>query len=260
LKKSGILVTPMQLNEYDKMFAFENDYWWYRGLHELVESRIGMIRLGRNLTIFDAGCGTGRCAQILETYGTVEGIDYSPAAIDYCKRRGLKHCRVGDLNEWQPTGDRYDVIVSLDVLCCEGIRDDGQILGKFYHALRTKGLLILNLPAFPLLRRIHDAAVSVARRYRKGNVVRDLRRLGFTVTYAGYRLPFLFFIMVAKKVSEKMMRRTTIESDLTLLPSWMNLTFLNLHRLENGLINRGMRFPFGGSLFLVVEKIGGMTS
>ena len=91
---------PMQLNEYNKMFAFENDYWWYRGLQELVESRIRMIRIGRRLTILDAGCGTGRCAPVLEPYGTVEVIDYSPAAVDYCESRGLKNCRVGDLNEW----------------------------------------------------------------------------------------------------------------------------------------------------------------
>ena len=84
----------MQLNEYDKMFAFENDYWWYRGLQELVESRIRMIRIGKRLTSLDAGCGTGRCAQVLEPYGTVEVIDYSPAAVDYCESRGLKNCPV----------------------------------------------------------------------------------------------------------------------------------------------------------------------
>jgi len=250
----------MQLNEYDKMFAFENDYWWYRGLHELVESRMRMIRLGRRLMIFDAGCGTGRCAQILEPHGTVEGIDYSAAAIDYCKRRGLTNCRVGDLNDWQPAGDRYDVIVSLDVLCCEGIRDDGEVLDKFYHALTKNGVLILNLPAFPLLRRIHDAAVSVVRRYRKGNVVRDLSRLGFRVVYAGYRLPVLFVIMLAKKVSEKVLKQKAIQSDLTPLPPWINRSLLTLHRLENGLVNRGVRFPFGGSLFLVAEKSGSVPS
>lgn len=250
----------MQLNEYDKMFAFENDYWWYRGLHELVESRMRMIRLGRHLTILDAGCGTGRCAQVLEPHGTVEGIDYSPAAIDYCERRGLKHCRVGDLNEWQPAADVYDVIVSLDVLCCEAIRDDYEVLEKFYYALRRNGVLILNLPAFSLLRRIHDAAVSIVRRYQKGHVVRELRRLGFKVSYAGYRLPLLFFVMLAKKVSEEVMGRRTIQSDLTPLPSWINRSLLAFHRLENALINRGVRFPFGGSLFLVVEKTGGMPS
>ena len=90
----------MQLNEYDKMSAFEIDYWRYRGLHELVESRIRMIRIERRLTILDAGCGTGRCAQVLEPYGTVEGIEYSPVAADYCESRGLKNCRVCDLNEW----------------------------------------------------------------------------------------------------------------------------------------------------------------
>ncbi len=248
----------MQLNEYDKMYALENDYWWYRGLHELVESCVGTIRLRRKLTIFDAGCGTGRCAQILEAYGTVEGIDYSPTAINYCKRRGLKNCRVGDLNEWQPEGDLYDIIVSLDVLCCEGIRDDGEILEKFYHALRRNGVLILNLPAFSFLRRIHDTAVFTVRRYRKRNVVRGLRSLGFKVIYAGYRLPLLFFIMLAKKVSERVLKKQAIQSDLTPLPSWINRSLLTLHRLENGLINRGTRFPFGGSLFLVVEKTGGV--
>jgi hypothetical protein len=66
--------------------------------------------------------------------------------------------------------------------------------------------------------------------------------------------------MLAKKVSEKVFKREAIQSDLTPLPSWINRSLLTLHRLENGLINRGVRFPVGGSLFLVAEKTRGMRS
>ncbi len=48
-----------------------------------------------NGRVLDVGCGAGRVALYLQEKGLeVLGIDNSPLAIDVCKRRGLKKCRV----------------------------------------------------------------------------------------------------------------------------------------------------------------------
>ena len=244
----------MNKNEYDRMFRFEDWYWWYQGLHALVQAVIREAAQSGPLSILDAGCGTGRMLEMIGDYGRAEGFDFSADAIEWCRHRDLPDCRQMDLNRWEPEAGRWDVIVSLDVLCCEGVEDDRAVLEKFYRALAAGGILILNLPAFPLLRRTHDAAVSSVRRYRRKRVIRELESLGFGIRYAGYRLPPLFAFLLIKKTIEKIFRPGQLESDLRPLPSVLNRMLFGYHRLENGLIRRGIRFPFGSSLFLIAAK------
>jgi SAM-dependent methyltransferase len=244
----------MERNEYEKMFQFENWYWWYRGLHELVCSQVQRFKTDQAPAILDAGCGTGRMIELLGVYGHIEGFDFSAAAIEYCRQRGLRDCRTLDLNEWDPEADRWDIIISLDVICCSGIHDDRIILEKFRRALVENGILIMNLPAFWLLRRAHDRAVSSVRRYHKKDLVGELAALGFRVPYAGYRLPPLFVVIWLKKMVEKISKPQKIESDLRPLPRLLNDLLVGYHRMENTLIRWGVRFPFGSSLFVVAVK------
>ncbi len=243
----------MDENEYTKMFDFENDYWWYRGMHELVRHFVQRAPGGPGRRILDAGCGSGRMLELLRDQGRGEGVDYSAQAIELSRSRGLERVRVADLNEWRGETDAYDVIVSLDVICTSGIRDEGEVLAEFHHALRPGGWLILNLPAFRLLRREHDVAVSGARRYRRGETIAQLRRVGFRPQRAGYRLPLLFLVILLRKLLH---RRHTgpAESDLRPLPAWCNRLLLAGHRLDNRLFAAGLPMPFGSSLFVVCRK------
>lgn len=248
----------MEKNEYEKMFRFENDYWWYRGLHELVlhyveKQKAGKSRQSEPLKIFDAGCGTGRMLELLNRYGTAAGIDYSEEAIALCKKRGLENARIGDLNTWDAPWDSYDIIVSNDVIYISMIEDDMAVVEKFHRALKRDGLLILNLPAFEALRRRHDIAVSGKRRYRKKKTLRQLKEIGFVPVYAGYRLPLLFLVMLAQKHLLDRFRKGEAVSDLKPLPSFINRLLLRLIRLENKMITAGLTLPFGSSLFLVVS-------
>ena len=244
----------MKKGEYERMFQFENWYWWYQGLHALVQTVVQSFASDGPLSILDAGCGTGRMLEMIGDYCRTEGFDSSVDAIEWCRNRDLSHCRQIDLNRWEPESGRWDVIISLDVLCCEGVQDDHAVLGKFHRALAAGGSLILNLPAFPFLRRNHDVAVSSVRRYRRKKVTRELEALGFRIRYAGYRLPLLFAFLLIKKPIERMLHPGRLESDLRPLSSSLNRLLFGYHRLENSLIRRGIRFPFGSSLFLIAAK------
>ncbi len=243
----------MDAIEYQKMYEFENNYWWYSGLHDLVVHYVRTSAGGMQRRVFDAGCGTGRTLERIAGLGRVQGVDYSEQAVELCRSRGLGRVAVADLNNWQGEADSFDVVVSLDVICTEGIADDQKLLSEFHRILVPGGRLILNLPAFWLLRRRHDLAVSGLRRYRKKEMVRALHALGFKIERAGYRLPLLFIIILILKLFEG--RKTgPAESDLKPLPGWLNSLLRLGHRLDNLLFRLCLSLPFGSSLFVVCRK------
>jgi SAM-dependent methyltransferase len=246
----------MENHEYQLMYEFENGYWWYQALHELVLHHVqrfdrARTERKRRLRVFDAGCGTGRLMELLNPIAEVEGIDYSEEAIRLCKRRGLARAEQGDLNTWSPADSAYDVVISNDVICTSGVRDDKEAMRKFHHALRPGGLLILNLPSFELLRRRHDEAVCTVRRYRRDAALRTLREIGFSPVCATYRLPALFCFLLLQKHLVERFKRSRADSDLKPIPAWLNAVMYGFNRAENALLKAGLSLPFGSSLFLV---------
>lgn len=244
------------------MFVFESDYWWYRGLHELVEYYVNKVRKQKQqnheenpIRIFDAGCGTGRLMELLSKHGTVTGIDYAEEAVTFCRQRGIPNVSVADLNQWRPEPGAYHIVVSNDVLCNSGVEDDAAVIEKFNEALVPGGHLILNLPAFKCLCRKHDIAVFGKRRYRKKKTTAMLKEMGFDVVAANYRLPALFLVIILQKyLIESFQKDTEATSDLKTIPKGINKLLLFLNRIENRIIRMGIPQFFGSSLFLVCRK------
>jgi 2-polyprenyl-3-methyl-5-hydroxy-6-metoxy-1,4-benzoquinol methylase len=243
----------MKKEEYKRMFVLEKDYWWYRGLHELVLKIIKNYSNSNKITLFDAGCGTGIMMELLNKFGKVDGIDYSVEAIKFSEKRGLKNIKVENLNNWNKKGKLYDVIICLDVLYHSGIKDDIETIRNFYSSLNNNGLLILNNPAFNVLRRSHDDVVFTKRRYRKSITIKKMKSIGFDIETATYRLPFLFFVILIRKTLNKFFTNK-VDSDLVSIPNYINKLFLFINRIENKLIVSGINMPFGSSLFIVARK------
>jgi len=245
----------MERDEYRKMFKQESVYWWYLGLHELVEFYVQSYPSDKPLNILDAGCGTGRMIEILNRYGVVTGFERSSIAISFCAHRGLRNIKSEDLNTWTPQPEMYDIIVSNDVLSDSGIETDLAVAEKYHTALKTGGYLLMNLPAFVWLRRPHDFAVSTQRRYQKKNIVPYLEKTGFCCRKSSYRLPLLFILILIRKYSiDTFRKKNKVTSDFIRLPSFLNQCLLSLVRIENRMIESGISFIFGSSLFLVCEK------
>jgi SAM-dependent methyltransferase len=249
----------MEKIEYETMFSVENDFWWYRGLHDLVLRFVRpavAVAAGpkKPLRILDAGCGTGRMMELLLPCGEVEGFDFSEEAVGFCTQRGISSVSRQDLTAWHGGSGQYDVIISLDVLCHNSIIDEDAIVKEFHRALKPGGTLIVNLPAFELLRRRHDRAVHTRKRYAKKETIARYEAAGFFINHASYRLPHLFLIIFCKKWAERLLGDTGMESDVAMPPRWLNalLTWCNL--FENRCIASGVSMPLGTSLFIVARK------
>ena len=246
----------MQKNEYKTMFEFEDNYWWYNSLHEINKYYIDLYsNNNKNKKIFDAGCGTGKMLKIIENYNFTEGIDISEEAISFCKKRNLQNIKKDDLNTWETKKNKYDFIISSDVICSIGIKNEPDILKKFYSSLKPNGKLILNLPALKILSRNHDKSVFVRKRYKKNSFIKELKAVGYKINVATYRYSGLFFIILLKKFFEKFNKKKEIKSDLKPIPSWLNKLFRNISKIEKFFIVHGIYMPLGSSLFIVASRL-----
>ncbi len=239
------------------MFAAEDAHWWYAGLHDLVLrlARTEAARLGRPLTILDAGCGTGRLCQLLQPLGEVTGGDIHPPALDLAARRGIANLRHCDIADPALGVEQFDLITTMDVLYHRRVEDEAAALRNLHRALRVGGLLLLQVPAFDCLRGSHDLAVHGRRRYRPGEVARLLTRAGFTVEGVTCRLAAFFVPMLVWRLCSRIQRAAPRVSDTAHpLPATFNRWLLALVQCENRALSAGMRFRLGTSVFAIARR------
>lgn len=243
----------MDKNEYANIFKNETSFWWYKVLHQLVDSTVRKKAQGKKMRMLDAGCGTGRMMEILGKYGDIEGFDYSEEAILCAKERGIAQAYLQDLNTWT-TLKKYDLIISLDVLYHSGINDDIAVMKQFFNSLENGGTLILNLAAFEILRRPHDIVVHTQRRYRKRKLIGEMEKIGFKIERASYRMPHLFLIIFFSKMIRSKQNSEVAKSDLNDIPQWLNKLLFLFGKIENKWLTKAGTIPFGSSLFIVARK------
>lgn len=249
----------MNVSEYRRMFNAEDRHWWYVSLHELITSLVAAEAKARGaLQIFDAGCGTGRLAELLTPYGTISGCDASPEAIACCEERGLTGMGRISLQEVTLPADHFDVITCIDVLYHRGIVDDVEIMKKLCAALKPGGLLLIHLVADPALYSSHDVAVHTRERYTRAVLQERLERAGLRTERLSYRLTVLFPLIAAwrrlrRHSGEKSRPTETVVSDVSLPPALVNTALLQLMRGENRLL-RHADLPFGSSLFAICRR------
>ena len=155
------------------------------------------------------------------------------------------------MNTWK-SDQKYDVIVSSDVLYHKNIMDEQIILNNFYEALNPGGVLILNLPAFEILKRKHDIVVQTKKRFNKNDLLNFHRNSNFNSVNVYYRLPLLFFIVLAQKLREKMKKQNT--SDIGSVSTLLNSFMIKLFLFENHFFKYKLTLPFGTSVIGVYKK------
>jgi SAM-dependent methyltransferase len=236
------------------MYELESTHWWFRSLHELV---LGYLDKNHKKTsnILDAGCGTGRLMFQMKSLGKITGFDFRDTALSYCRKRGLKNANLVDLNEWYATENQFDYVISLDVVSDQGINDDKLILKKFHKTLKPGGKLLLHVPAFPILKRSHDKAATIRKRYLRKEIEVIAKEVGFTPIQIQYRLSFALPLFLISKLFESIISSgEESKSDMFALPSFANGFLLKLSRCENVFLKHGISLPWGTSIFSILQK------
>ena len=241
--------------EYASMYRIEQDHWWYRGLRDIVFHWVSKLA---PTDILDAGCGTGMVMAELTKQGyNVQGIDFSPIAIDFCHQRGLTQAQVGRMEQLSQPDASLDLITALDVL---GPLTDDEVslaLDHFHRTLRPGGHVICNVAALRWLYSTHDQACNWRRRYHRRELKELFERHDFQVEFLTFRLFLLFPLVALTKLLEKRHMKTDMkesQGDLEKTSPLTNALLYPIMRLENWLLNF-TSLPWGSSLFVVARKL-----
>ena len=179
----------MEVEEYARIAAVEDDHWWYRNTRALAADLLAPW-LHRTERLLDAGCGPGGNGAWLAEHGAVVGVDLSPDALAFVRARRPATTPVRASVDALPFSDEsYDAVVGLTVLYT--VPDDAGAVRELARVTRRGGAVVLVEPAFAALGRAHDATVHGRRRYRRAGLAELATAAGLTVRRCTYAYSFL---------------------------------------------------------------------
>lgn len=238
---------------YHETFKLEKDYWWHVSKRRLVQQVIRKsVNGNKDVRILDAGCGTGIMMSELSNYfPNVYGLDKSPLALAFCRKRGLRDVHHGNLERRLPFKDgTFDVVICLDVI--EHLNHDGLALKEFRRILKPKGLVIISVPAYQFLWTKHDEILWHKRRYRRGQLIKLIQSVGFKIVKASYFYSFL--ILPALLLFKLKLMFHGGKSKSVVIPAKpINWLLLKICAVERQIINQ-FSLPTGISILAVAQK------
>jgi len=237
---------------YKEMFENEMIHGWYLGTREMMINTI-IKYLPKKAKILDAGCGTGGTIKYLHKVGykNITGIDISPEAIAFCKRRGLTKIKIGSVNNLRFNDRVFDAILCLDVLYHSGVNPK-KATNEFCRVLKKGGLLYLQEPSYEWLKSNHDKAIQTRSRFTRRQLESYLQFSGFKVLKCSYFNTIFFLPMMLKRLLEKVIPQNNT-SDVQPLPALANTLLAKTLHVEHKLLDN-FNLPFGLSIVCVAQK------
>lgn len=248
------LPQEMQQHTYSIMYEVEGTHWWFAGRRRIIAAFVEEIcrKLNRDeIRILDVGCGTGANLELLGKYGKAEGVDVSPAALDFCRARGLANVRQGEAEKLPYEDGSFDLVTALDVV--EHLDDDVAGLMEMRRVLRPGGRALLFVPAFMFLWGVQDDVSHHRRRYTLPGLRRVLREAGYEVERATYaNISFFAPILLGRVLMRATGLRPASENNINV--SALNGVLGRILGAESSLLRR-MDFPFGVSALCIARKV-----
>ena len=232
----------------------EEKHWWFIGRRFIIRNILKAFISQKVGKALDVGCGTGTNTLMLRDFANqVVGLDSNKEALSFAKKRNPDLIPVlASFPEGFNESGKFDLITMFDVL--EHIEDDGRVLGKISYYLSDGGVVILTVPALPILWTEHDQMFGHRRRYRKKqladlikqNTSLRIERLSY---FNSLLLPLIFLVRVFKRIFSFQ----TGQSDFFKIPKGLNALLTALFSCEGHLL-RHFNFPAGSSLVCVLKK------
>ena len=229
----------------------ERDHWWFRGRRRLVAATIRAFGIPPSAQVLDVGCGTGSNLRLLVElgFGDVTGLDRSEDAIRWCREKQLPPVERGDLCALPFPEDHFDLVLATDVL--EHIDEPDAGVAELRRVLRPGGTLIVTVPAFESLWGLQDDVSHHKRRYRRDELVVQLRAGGFTVARS-FHFNFLLFVPIW--LARQLIRWLGVEvaSENEINTRWLNALLARIFAFDVWAAPR-LRPRFGVSILAVAR-------
>jgi len=235
---------------YHRHFAVEDSHWWFQGRAAVVLSLLDRFcPVGAGEAYLDVGCGTGLILKALMERGRAIGVDMSPLAVDYARKRGIQEVYCQPLREVALQGIR--VAVLLDVI--EHVEDDLELLRQVHDILLPGGQVLITVPAYPWLWSQHDVLNHHYRRYTRPQLAQVLTQSGFKIEKLTFYNTWLFLPALVQKLLSGTKTITDAAETIPTVPPLLNTLFREIFASERWFLPY-LDFPFGVSLLALGRK------
>lgn len=254
----------MEAHEYAVMYEAESRHWWFQGSRRVLRALVQRYRPDRGggaaLRLLDMGCGTGIT---LDRFGRDDGldgfgVDLEPAALAFCRQRGLERLARASVTALPFAAEVFDVVTALDVI--EHVEDDVGALREAARVLSPGGILVVTVPAYAWLWSAHDEALHHHRRYSRRELADRLRAAGLEPIRLSFYNSLLFPAVAGVRLAQRALRRFAHReagelphSDVRLPAAPANVALRELFAAEAAWLQRA-DLPVGVSLVSVARR------
>jgi len=243
--------------DFDLLFNLEENFWWFVGMREITDTIASRELLRSNLTILDAGCGTGfNLGHYSAGKGhEVYGLDVTMDALQWVRKRGFVKVTQASVTDIPLESDVFEMVFSFDVLQQLSPELGERAIREMHRILKPGGHLFVRAAAFEWLRSSHDEELHTVHRFTRDEMTSKLRRAGFEVEWNSYTNGLLFPIILVRRF----LKRFGIGggTDVRPLPQglgWLDSIFRRILFAEAWWFKRGGRLPVGLSVVCYARK------
>jgi SAM-dependent methyltransferase len=227
---------------YGQLFDVEERHWWFRGRRAVIAALLERGGAKTDRRFLDIGCGTGRNLAEFARGDTAVGVEFSHAAVELARGRGLD-CRQGVAEKLPFEDGSFDVVTAFDVL--EHLSDDRAALREARRVAARGAVLVATVPAYRWLWSQHDVTHNHFRRYTRPQLVAAAASAGWHLELATYFNAVLLPPIAAVRVFR---RDGAARSDYNLTGGALDRLLAVPMETEARLIARGVRLPAGVSV------------
>lgn len=240
---------------FEQLAGLEAGNFWFQSRNALI-----LLLLKKHvpaLELFlEIGCGTGFVLSGIASAfpsAALTGAEIYSTGLKYAAHRvpGAQFMQMDARNI--PFESHFDALGAFDVL--EHIEEDSIVLRQMFAALKPGGILVLTVPQHPRLWSSQDERACHVRRYTATELKQKVSSAGFEIVDNGSFVALLLPVMWLSRHCGKTGKESHQDPMAELrVGTSANLILSAIMSVELLLTRTGIRFPVGGSLFLVAQK------
>lgn len=244
----------MQEEAYRLLKDNVRSHWWNTSKDAIVIDLVKSLRIPLDGNILDLGSGTGYLLSRLNSTSTHNfGIDNYVYKSPYNNFKFIQ----ADINQLPLKEKSIDLLLLIDVL--EHMQDDKRIVEDCLRVLKTKGKLLIFVPALQILWSDLDRIGMHFRRYNANKIKKLLTEINvphriIKSSYVNFFLFPLIFLIRSMRAVFKKFRKNMPTHDLEQPNEFIN-NFLRLIFSSERFFLRMLDFPIGVSYVCVIERI-----
>ncbi|WP_309082886.1 methyltransferase [Chelativorans sp.] len=238
---------------FAKLAELEAGNFWFRARNELIIWALRRYFMPAR-SLLEIGCGTGYVLTgVAAAFPQVRlvGSEIFIAGLAQAKSRVPDASLIQMDARHIPYRGEFDVAIAADVL--EHIEEDEQVLSQLFKALRPGGGAIITVPQHPWMWSGADDYACHVRRYTSSEIRRKIVAAGFAVELSTSFVSLLLPLMAASRILNHRASQPNPHAEFN-IPRPVNSLLEQVLRSERAAISIGLRFPFGGSRFVVARK------